>query len=179
VRSGEPTRIVLVGFMGAGKSTVGPVLAERLSWSFQEMDHLIEERTGLSIPTLFKTRGESYFREEERKVALSLGRDTRLVVATGGGAFAQPGTRKALQSGATTVWLRASFETLLARAGLGGSRPLAVDRETMFRTWAERDPSYRKADLVVETAGASPEEVARRIVDAVFKGTPTRGTKGP
>jgi shikimate kinase len=179
VSSKEPTRIVLVGFMGAGKSTVGPVLAARLSWAFQEMDHLIEERTGLSIPILFKTRGESFFRDQERRVALSLGTCERVVVATGGGAFAQPGTREALQGGATTVWLRAPFETLLARAGLGGSRPLAVDRETMSRIWAERDPSYRKADLVIETAGASPEEVARRIVEEVFKGRPIPGTKGP
>jgi shikimate kinase len=173
------SRIVLVGFMGAGKSTVGPLLAQNLSWTFREMDRLIEERVGLSIPKIFEERGEAFFRDEERRMALFLLGVEHVVIATGGGAFIEPQTRAALRSRAITVWLRAPFETLVGRAELSGSRPLAVDRATMLQLWAERDPFYREADLAVETSDASPEEVARRIVERVFRGPLTREAKDP
>jgi shikimate kinase len=174
-----PERIVLVGFMGAGKSTVGPELASLLSWTFHEMDALVEERQGIPVREIFKTRGEAFFREEERQVALSLRSLKNAVVATGGGAFAQEATRLALAEGACTVFLRAPFEVLWARAGATLSRPLAQDRETMCRLWAERDPSYGKAEVVIDTSDAAPEEVARRIAAAVFRAPPARGAKDP
>jgi shikimate kinase len=166
-----PGRLILVGFMGAGKTTVGPLLAARLSWGFTEMDRVIEEATGLSVAEIFEKRGEPFFREEERRAALALVGLKRIVVATGGGAFAEPGTRAALQEGSVTVWLHAPFETLFGRVGRDPSRPLAVDRATMETLWAERDPSYRQADLAFETSGQTPDEVARKIAERVF-GTP-------
>lgn len=165
-------RIVLVGFMGAGKSTVGPLLASLLEWDFQETDLLVEKRVGLPIPDIFTTRGEPFFREEELAAASSLASLTRVVIAAGGGAFAEPRTREVLKTGSTTVWLKAPLATLLSRIGDPASRPLAQDRERMLSLWAERESSYRSADLVVETSDVPPEGVARRIAESVF-GDPT------
>jgi shikimate kinase len=160
--------------MGAGKSTVGPLLASLLDWDFQETDVLIEKRVRLPIPEIFRTRGEPFFREEELAVVSSIAGLTRVVIAAGGGAFAEPRTRDTLKKGSTTVWLKAPFETLLARIGDPGSRPLARDRERMLSLWTEREPSYRSADLVVETLDVAPEGVARRIAESVFGDPPGR-----
>ena len=163
----RPERIVLVGFMGAGKSTVGRVLARRLGWSFLDMDERIEERTGRRIADFFRERGEAAFRSEELRVAQELRSRSRWVIATGGGAFAEPATREALKEGAFTVYVAGDFETLAARVPADGSRPLAADREIMRRLLAEREPDYRSADLTVDGTEA-PEAVAGRIVAAVF-----------
>lgn len=166
----RPTRIVLVGFMGSGKSAVGVRLAQRLGYRFEDMDRRIEERTGRAIPALFEERGEEAFREEEEREAASLARLDRRVIATGGGAFARPATRARLQEGATTVWIRADLDTLLERIRPDGSRPLAGNRAIMRTLLAEREPSYRLADLVVDTSrGTTPSGVADRIVDLIEK----------
>jgi shikimate kinase len=163
-------RIVLVGFMGTGKSTIGRSLAERLGWAFRDMDAWIEERVGLSVAEIFRDRGEPFFREEERRVALETRTLRHHVIATGGGAFADPATRAALQDGAATVWLRCDIETILQRVGGDASRPLAAGRERMATLLADRESSYRLAELTVDTADAPPGEVAERIVKALFPG---------
>ena len=165
-----PGRIVLVGFMGAGKTTVGALLARRLGWSFRDLDQWIAERTGLSVARLFEERGERVFREEERRAAAAASQLERHVIAAGGGAFAQPETRALLQQGALTVWLRADLLTLLARIPNDGARPLAASRETIARLFAEREPSYRLADRAVD-ASPAPEEVARAIAEAAQRRT--------
>jgi shikimate kinase len=173
----SPARIVLVGFMGSGKSTVGPLLAARLGWGFRDLDAWIEARAGRRIAELFRD-GEEGFRELEAEAARQAAGLTRHVVASGGGAFARPETRALLRSGpATCVWLRAGLDTLLARTPGDGSRPLAGSRETMARLLAERESSYRKADWIVDTTTAAPEEVARTIVELVFSEAP-RATRG-
>src|SRR5688572_18276814 len=101
-----PQRIVLVGFMGCGKSTVGAELARRLGWGFRDLDRWIEARRGLTVARIFRRHGEAFFREEERRAARAAARLRRHVVAAGGGAFAQEGTREILQKGSLTVWLR-------------------------------------------------------------------------
>jgi len=164
---GGPERIVLVGFMGSGKSTVGRVLARRLSWGFVDMDERIEERTGRTIAALFKERGEAAFRAEELQAARELMATPRRVLATGGGAFAEPQTRGVLRDGAYTVYLQGSFEALSARVPDDGSRPLAADREIMRRLLQEREPFYRTADLTLDATEA-PEVLAGRIVAAAF-----------
>jgi shikimate kinase len=162
-----PERIVLVGFMGSGKSTVGRVLARKLRWGFLDMDERIEERAGRRIAEIFKERGEAAFRREELAVARELQSATRRVIATGGGAFAEAETREALRAGAYTVWLAADFEALARRVPTDGSRPLAADREIMRRLYEQREPFYRSADLIVD-AMDSPEAIAARIVAAAF-----------
>jgi len=174
----EPDRIVLVGFMGSGKTTVGASLARLLGWTLVDMDARIEEEAGLSVAAIFRDRGEASFRERETRLALELRDRERLVVAAGGGAFATPATRDALRVGAVTVWLRCDVETILARVPLDGSRPLASSRETILRLLAEREPSYRLADLTVDASGRSPEAVAREIADGLFAGRPAEGSGG-
>jgi shikimate kinase len=167
----RPTRIVLVGFMGAGKSAVGARLAERLGYRLEDMDRRIEERTGLTIAALFEERGEKGFRKEERREAAALAVLDRRVVAAGGGAFVHPRTRALLRENALTVWLRCDLETLLGRIPDDGARPLAGNRAIMRALLAEREPSYRQADLAVDTSEATPQEVADLIVDLIERRT--------
>jgi len=162
-----PPRVVLVGFMGCGKSTIGPRVARLLDYGFLDMDEAIEERTGLSVAEIFRQRGEAAFREEERRLAADIARRDRLVVAAGGGAFAQPATRAALQERSLAVWLRCELATLLARIPDDGTRPLARSRETIGLLFAEREPSYRLAEVTVDASEALPDEVAQRVVAAL------------
>jgi shikimate kinase len=159
--------VVLVGFMGSGKSTVGRILARRLGWGFVDMDERIEERTGRRIADIFREQGEAAFRQEELRVARELQSALRRVIATGGGAFAQAETREALRTGAFTVYLAGDFDTLVRRVPTDGSRPLAADHEIMRRLLVEREPFYRSADLIVDAAEA-PLAIAGRIVAAAF-----------
>ena len=159
----EPGRVVLVGFMGAGKSTVGPLLADLLGWRFLDLDDRIEERAGLSVVRFFAERGEPAFREAERQAAEELGEARETVLATGGGAFAQPATREALRRNAVTVWLRVDLTTAMRRLPRDASRPLAGNRAIMERLLAQREPAYALADLEVE-AEDDPVTVARHIV---------------
>jgi len=161
-----PSRVVLVGFMAVGKSTVGRIVARGLGWSFEDMDGRIEARAGGAIATIFRDRGEQAFRALEREEARAIGSLTRCVVAAGGGAFAQPETRAILQQGALTVWLTAGLETVLARVRPDGARPLAGNRDIMRALLAEREPSYRMANVAVDAAG-SPAEVADRVLALV------------
>ncbi|HYN04512.1 MAG TPA: shikimate kinase [Vicinamibacteria bacterium] len=160
----RPTRVVLVGFMGSGKTSVGRVLARRLGYGFEDMDRRIEERTGRAVAEIFRDDGEEAFREMEREEAQALASLPGRVVATGGGAFTRPATRALLQEGALTVWLRCDLERILARIPADGSRPLAGNRDIMPALLAEREPSYRMADVAVDASAGSPREVADRIV---------------
>ena len=158
-----PRRLVLVGFMGCGKTTVGQTLARLMEWSFQDMDRWIEDRAGQSVRKIFDTHGEDYFRAEELRVAeLAQGLD-RVVVAAGGGAFVAPETRRALQSGALTVWLKCDWDTVVSRVGLGGIRPKATNRGRMRELFTEREPVYRQADTTVDVTSLTIDGAARQI----------------
>ena len=161
-------RIDLVGFMGAGKTTVGAALARLLAWGFRDMDGEIEARNALTVAEIFARHGEAFFRAEELRVAREIAGLVRHVVAAGGGAFASPETRDVLRAGAAVVWLRCDLDTLLARIAPDGSRPLASNRETMAALLAEREPTYRQADLIVDASDAEAAEVARRVARAAF-----------
>lgn len=156
---------MLVGFMGSGKSTLGRRLARLLGFEFLDLDSWIEKRAGLTVRRIFAERGEEAFRAEELAAAREIQTRPRLVVAAGGGAFAQAETRAALSHRAFTVFLRCDLETVLRRVRFDGSRPLAVSRERIGVLFAERQPSYRLAELEVD-ASAPPEAVAREIVRA-------------
>lgn len=162
-----PDRIVLVGFMGAGKTSVGRALAPLVAFRFLDLDECIEARTRTSVPEIFRERGEAAFREEEREAARSLLGEHRLVVAAGGGAFTEAPTRQLLSEGAVTVWLRCPIELLLSRLPVDGRRPLLTSHDIMRELLARREPSYGLADVAVDASAGSPAEVAHRIADVL------------
>jgi shikimate kinase len=164
----EPDRIVLVGFMGSGKTSVGRVLARKLRYRFEDMDGRIEKRAGRPVAQIFREDGEEAFRELEREEAQALSSLPRRVVAAGGGAFTRSATRELLQQGALTVWLRCDLERILSRIPADGSRPLAMNRDIMPALLAEREPSYRMADVAVDASAGTPREVADRIVSLLL-----------
>jgi shikimate kinase len=159
--------VVLVGFMGAGKSAVGRRLARRLKYRFVDLDSRIEKRTGKTVAEVFREQGEPAFRALEQEEAAALSDLESVVVAAGGGAFAVPATRELLRKGALTVWLQCDLETTLARIRADGSRPLAGNREIMRALLAEREPSYRQADVTVDTSRRKPRVVVDRIVELI------------
>jgi shikimate kinase len=131
------------------------------------MDRRIEERAGRRIAEIFRKDGEEAFREMEREEARAIGKLRGRVVAAGGGAFARKDTRALLQEGALTVWLRCDLDRILTRIPSDGSRPLAGNRDIMRALLAEREPSYRMADVAVDTSSGTAREVANRIVGLI------------
>ena len=160
-----PPRIALVGFMGSGKSTVGRILADRIGYRFVDSDEEIESRAQAKVSEIFRLRGEAYFRElEEEAIRHLLEADGR-VIATGGGAFAQPACAEALLTRAFTVHLDCDFAEAFRRvAGLGG-RPLVDRGETQARAlYAERKDKYSRAHVTVDTTRRSPDDVSTEVL---------------
>lgn len=161
-----PAQIVLLGFMGAGKSTVGPLLAELLGWQFFDADQVLEQRAGCTIAELFLRHGEAGFRRlEESTVAELLGLD-RTVIALGGGAIESASTRALLASrqDLCTAFLDGPLETLLDRCNRSETvRPVLQDRDGIESRYAKRLPHYRAATITVSTAGRTPQMIAREI----------------
>jgi len=150
--------------MGAGKSTVGPLVARDLGWDFLDMDTRIEEKAGCAIADVFRDQGEPAFRALELEVAEEAAARTRLVIAAGGGAFVQAATRKVLQRGAVTVWLQCDIATIAARVPADGLRPLATNRAIMRALLTERESSYQLADVAMEASEGTAESIARRVI---------------
>ena len=162
--------IVLVGLMGAGKTTVGRRLAHRLDLDFVDADAEIEKAAGESIPEIFKLRGEQVFREGERKVIARLLEDGPQVLATGGGAFMDPQTRAEIADKGISVWLKADIDVLMKRVSKRGNRPLlktADPRATMEKLMDERYPVYAGADIIVESREGPHEAVVDAIIAAL------------
>lgn len=164
---------VLVGFMGAGKSSVGRVVARRLGVPFVDLDRRIEERAGATIEGIFAARGEGAFRELEKEAVREAVAVPGRVIAAGGGAFLDPGNRGRLSAYAPVVFLDASPETVLARLAPDRSRPLlrGADRAARVKELLEaRRPLYALADLAVATDGLTVEEVADRVLGLLGRG---------
>jgi len=162
--------LVLVGLMGAGKSSVGRLLAKRLDLTFHDADDEIEIAAGFTIEDYFKRHGEAAFREGEHKVIMRLLEGPPHVLATGGGAFMDSRTRAVILKRGISIWLRADLDILLERVMRRSNRPLLKrgnPREIMEKLSAERDPVYAKADLTVTTGQEPHEEVVERIVAAL------------
>lgn len=159
--------IVLVGLMGAGKSTVGRRLASVLRLPFHDADQEIETAAGCSISDFFERYGEPAFRDGERKVIARLLAGPRHVLATGGGAFMDPTTRALIKAQGLSVWLRANIDLLMERVTKRPTRPLLKNddpRGTMERLMAERYPVYAEADITVDSNGGPHDTVVQQIV---------------
>ena len=160
--------VVLVGFMGSGKSSVGRELARRFGAPFVDVDEWIESAAGCRIRDLFAREGEPAFREREKAALREVLSVKGCVIATGGGAFADEENRVLLRSYAPVVYLDAAVETLLERLAVDLGRPLlrGGDREEVVRTLlSRRIPGYRTADVTVRTDGRTVEEVAGQVAD--------------
>jgi shikimate kinase len=164
--------IVLVGLMGAGKSTVGRRLAQRLGLPFLDADHEIEVAAGMTIPDIFSIYGEPYFRDGERRVIARLLQDGPIVLATGGGAFMSEETRTHIAATGISIWLKADVEVLMRRVRKRQNRPLLQNTDpegTMRRLMAVRHPIYGKADLTVESHEAPHDRVVAEILKALAR----------
>ena len=160
-------KIDLVGFMASGKSTVARHLALRLHWRHEDIDDLIEARERHTVADIFAKRGEPYFRAVERDTLKLLLPIRQLVVATGGGTFADPENRAAMMMDGVVVWIDMPLAELIPRIPLDGRRPLAADRPALERLYAARADTYRLAHLRVNASRVSPGVVAERILDAL------------
>ncbi len=159
--------LYLCGFMGAGKSSVGPLLAQRLGWSFLDTDRELEAGVGMSVPQIFAQAGEGAFRELEKSLVESLSRRTATVVALGGGTLNEGENRAHLLASGALIHLRAKAETLLARLDVS-QRPLLQGPDlsgTVEKLMTEREPQYAMARYTVDTDDLTPEQIVDRIVE--------------
>jgi shikimate kinase len=162
--------IALVGLMGVGKSSVGRRLANALSLPFRDADNEVEAAAGRSIPDIFTELGEAAFREGERRVIARLLEGPPHVLATGGGAFMNPETRKLIRAQAVSVWLKTDLDVLAKRVSRKNTRPLIADRDPMEVLTAQaqaRYPIYGEADLVVETGDAPHHTTVDQLIQAL------------
>jgi shikimate kinase len=175
--------LVLVGMMGAGKSSIGRRLAARLDIAFVDADVEIEKAAGMSIPDMFATRGEGEFRAGEARVILRLLDSGPQVLATGGGAFLSADTRAAIAATGISIWLNAEFEVLMKRIRRRHDRPLLKTDDpgaTLRELIAARYPVYALADLTVQSREVPHDKIVDEIVSALadqlgLAGTSQRG----
>lgn len=160
-------KIYLVGFMASGKSTVGRHLAARLRWRFEDVDHLIEVREKKTVAEIFAKHGEPYFRAAERGILTLLQPLRHVVIATGGGTFADADNRAVINMDGASVWIDVPLTELVARIPLDGRRPLAADRVALERLFAARVDTYRLAHVRVQASRSSASAVADRILEAL------------
>ncbi|HEU4440183.1 MAG TPA: shikimate kinase [Methylomirabilota bacterium] len=161
--------VILVGFMGAGKSSVGRLLARRLGRCFVETDDMITAREGRSIPEIFAERGEAHFRALEEETVRLLALKSGDVIATGGGLCCREGRPEALKALGAVVWLRGDFDTLYERARRAGERPMLAGRarDDVAALYRAREPYYRQADVTVDTTDVGPDQVVARVLQAL------------
>lgn len=162
--------VVLVGLMGAGKTSVGRLLAARIGLEFVDADAEIETAAGATIEEIFAHEGEAVFRSGERRVIARLLTGPPRVIATGGGAFMDADTRAEVRAHAVSVWLRADLDTLVRRTARRGGRPLLAGgepRDILARLMGERYPVYGEADITVDTGEEGADKVVERVIAAL------------
>ena len=159
--------LYVVGFMGAGKTTIGKLLAEELGWSFADLDDDIETAAGRPIAEIFETRGETEFRRIEAEAlrarvrAIETGSPT--VLALGGGAYAQTANFELVRDNGITLWLDCPFETVARRVAQASHRPLARDPERFAQLYAERRAAYGRADYRIAIESDDPAVAVRAV----------------
>ena len=160
--------LYLVGFMAAGKTTVGRALADELGWPFIDIDAEIERNEGKTIAQIFEERGENMFRELEtqaiRRRVVCIEAGLPCVIALGGGAFAQPRNWELIANNGVTVWLDCSIETVRQRLNGTDTRPLARDRDALARLFDDRRPLYSRADFRIEVDCDDVSQIVRKIL---------------
>jgi shikimate kinase len=162
----QPRRIVLTGFMGAGKTTVGPLVAGRLGWRFLDVDDVIESEAGASIAELFARHGEPAFRQREQETITRLSASNSLVLALGGGAIEHAATRHLLLTtpGTLLVHLQVELNTTLARCrGTEDVRPILADQANLTSRYQRRLPLYRTAHISIPVDTLTPEQAVAAI----------------
>jgi len=159
-------KLYLVGFMGAGKTTVARSLARRMGWRFDDIDERIETRERRAVSTIFAQNGETYFRQLERQMLYELLPERNIVVATGGGTFVDSENRAAMLTDGAVVWLDLPLTRVIERAPADGRRPLAADRVQMERLFTERQLAYSQAHLRID-ASRPVDEIVERLLEWV------------
>ena len=162
-------RVVLTGFMGSGKSTVGPLVSARLGWRFIDADDLIEAEAGIPIAEIFARHGERHFRELEQTIITRLAAEDGLVLALGGGAIETEAVRSILMAsrGTLLVHLEVKLATTLARCGgTEGTRPVLADQVNLAKRYERRLPLYRTAHISIAVDDLTPVKVAEAILNA-------------
>ncbi|MBU2496080.1 MAG: shikimate kinase [Candidatus Omnitrophota bacterium] len=178
-------KIVLTGFMGAGKSATGKILARQLNLEFIDTDSIVEERAGQPIKEIFQLQGEPFFRSLEKKVVAEIARKDGVVIAVGGGAILDPENRRNLKKNGIVIFLMVSPDWVRKRVAGDGSRPLlnvpnnvgarliapagrmnpTPTKKIIKNLLSQRLPLYRKADICVDTDGKTPRAVAQEIIE--------------
>ena len=169
----EPTcRILLVGFMASGKTSVGRELANLLEWKFHDFDSMIEDRTGVTISETFCRDGEEYFRRLESDLALELFQKEQVVLASGGGWPSRPENWECVPGGTLSVWLRVSPKVAIKRVSSGGSiRPLLAVEDPLdkaIKLLKRREDSYGRAQITLDSDNYSPSTLAKKIMNIVI-----------
>ena len=162
--------IVMVGLMGAGKTSIGKRLAQRLGVPFIDADHEIESAAGCTIEEIFERYGEAAFRDGERKIIQRLLERPPHVLATGGGAFMDAETRARIKAAGVSVWLKADLDVLVRRVSRRSNRPLLKrgdPRDVLAKLMEQRYPVYAEADICIDSLDAPPETTVDRVIEAI------------
>ena len=158
--------LILTGMMGVGKSTIGKNLAEKLSYSFVDIDHLIETKEGSSIKTIFKNKGESYFRKIEQDITLEMLKKKGLVIALGGGAFLNKSIRRLIKQSSISFWIDVKTDILIKRLEKTEKRPLLLKgnlNETVNKIYLARKKTYSESDFRIKCNFETKENIIEKI----------------
>ena len=156
-------KLYLVGFMGAGKTTVARAVGARLAWRVEDIDLRIEAAERRTVASIFSQSGEAYFRQAERQVLSNLLPTREVVVATGGGTFVEPDNRALMLADGAVAWLDVPLQKVLERVPADGRRPLANDRAQMELLFARRQLAYAEAHVRIDASGRLPDVVERLL----------------